>query len=97
MDLVFSLHDTGELQHLISGAGFREVDIQSNTQTLRLPAPEKFLWQYVHSTPLANAVAQVDDESHAALEQGVVAKWQAFVEGGALRLQVGIVVATARK
>src|SRR5215203_237449 len=52
VDLVFSLHDTGELQHLISGAGLREVAIHSDTQTLRLPAPEEFLWQYVQSTPL---------------------------------------------
>jgi hypothetical protein len=42
-------------------------------------------------------VAQVDDESRAALERDVVAKWQAFVEDGALTLQVGIVVAIARK
>jgi hypothetical protein len=97
VDLVFSLHDTVELQYLISGAGFREVAIQSDTQTLRLPAPEEFLWQYVLSTPLANAVAQVDDERRYALERDVVAKWQAFVEDGALTLQVGIVVATARK
>jgi len=97
VDLVFSLHDPGELQPLISGAGFREVAIQSDTRTLRLPAPEEFLWQYVHSTPLANAVAQVDDATRAALERDVVAKWQAFSEDGALTVQVGVVVATARK
>ena len=97
VDLVFSLHDTGELQHLISGAGFREVAIQSDTRTLRLPAPEEFLWQYVESTPLANAVAQVDDATRAALERDVVAKWQAFSEDGALTLHLGVVVATARK
>ena len=97
VDLVFSLHDTGELQHLISGAGFREVAIHSDTQTLRLPAPEEFLWQYVLSTPLANAVAEVDNERRYALERDVVAKWEAFVEDGALTLQVGLVVATARK
>jgi ubiquinone/menaquinone biosynthesis C-methylase UbiE len=97
VNLVFSLHDTGELQHLISGAGFREVAIQSDTRTLRLPAPEEFLWQYVQSTPLANAVAQVDDATRAALERDVVAKWQAFMEDGSLTLQLGVVVATARK
>jgi ubiquinone/menaquinone biosynthesis C-methylase UbiE len=97
VDLVFSLHDTGELQHLISGAGFREVAIRSDTQTLRLPAPEEFLWQYVLSTPLANAVAEVDNERRYALERDVVAKWEAFVEDGALTLEVGLVVATARK
>jgi ubiquinone/menaquinone biosynthesis C-methylase UbiE len=70
MHLVFSLHDIGELQHLISDAGFREVAIRSDTRTLCLPAPKEFLWQYVRSTPLADPVAQVDDESRAALEHG---------------------------
>ncbi len=94
---VFSLHDTAELQNLISGAGFRDVSAQSDTRSLRLPAPEEFLWQYVHSTPLAGAVAQMDDERRASLERDVVAKWQEFVKDRALMLQVRIVVATARK
>ena len=51
----------------------------------------------MHSTPLANAVAQVDDTTRAALERDVVTKWQEFAEDGALPLQVGIVVAAARK
>src|ERR687894_870769 len=95
--LVFSLHDPDELQNLISGAGFHDVAVWRDTKTLRLPAPEEFLWQYVQSTPLAAAVAQVDDESRAALERNVVAKWQEFTEDGALMLSPGIVVANARK
>lgn len=93
---VFSLHDTRELQDIISRAGFREVTIQPTTRTLRLPPPQEFLWQYVQSTPLAAAVAQADDESRAALERDVVANWEAFVEDGALMVQIGVVVATAR-
>jgi ubiquinone/menaquinone biosynthesis C-methylase UbiE len=94
---VFSLHDTGELQNLIGGAGFRDVSAQADTKPLRLPAPEEFLWQYVHSTPLAGAWAQLDDERRGSLERDVVAKWQEFVKDRALMLQVRIVVATARK
>jgi ubiquinone/menaquinone biosynthesis C-methylase UbiE len=94
---VFSLHDTAEIQNLVSGAGFHDVSVQSDTKTLRLPAPEEFLWQYVHSTPLAGAVAQVDDERRGSLERNVVAKWQEFVKDRALELQVRVVVATARK
>lgn len=94
---VFSLHDAAEIQNLVSGAGFHDVSVQSDTKPLRLPAPEEFLWQYVHSTPLAGAVAQVDDERHGSLERDVVAKWQEFVEDRALVLHVRIVVATARK
>lgn len=97
IDHVFSLHDTAEIQTLISGAGFQDVSVQSDTKTARLPAPKDFLWQYVHSTPLAGAVAKVDDERRGALERDVVAEWQAFVQDGALELQVRIVVATARK
>src|SRR5690606_3682483 len=59
---VFSLHDTAEVRDLVSEAGFDDVSVESDTRWLHLPAPEEFLWQYVASTPLAGAVAQVDDE-----------------------------------
>ncbi len=97
VDHVFSLHNTAEVQDLVSGAGFHDVSVQSDTKPLRLPAPEVFLWQYVHSTPLAGAVAQVDDGRRGSLERDVVAKWEEFVEDRALVLQVRVVVATARK
>src|SRR5919106_2120986 len=42
---VFSLHDTAGIQNLVSGAGFHDVSVQSDTKPLRLP--EEFLWQYV--------------------------------------------------
>jgi hypothetical protein len=94
---VFSLHEPAELQNLINGAGFRDVSVQPNTKLLCLPSPEEFLWQYVHSTPLAGAVAQADNESRAALERDVVSNWQEFVKDRDLMLQVHIVVVTARK
>jgi ubiquinone/menaquinone biosynthesis C-methylase UbiE len=94
---VFSLHDTAEIQDLVGGAGFHDVSVQSDTGRLRLPAPEEFLWQYVQSTPLAGAVAQVDDDRREAFERDVVAQWQEFVEDRALVAHVRMVVATARK
>jgi len=94
---VFSLHDTAEIERLVRGAGFRDVTVQADTTTLRLPAPKDFLWQYVHSTPLAGTVAQMDDERRAALEHDVVTEWQDSVEERALMLQVRMVAATARK
>jgi ubiquinone/menaquinone biosynthesis C-methylase UbiE len=94
---VFSLHDAGELQDLIVRAGFREQAVRSEIRTLRLPAPEEFLWQYLHSTPLIDPVAQAKDENRAALERDVVTTWQDFVENGALTLRVRVLVATARR
>jgi ubiquinone/menaquinone biosynthesis C-methylase UbiE len=97
MNHVFSLHDTAQIQDLVGGAGFHDVSAQANTRTLRLPAPEDFLWQYLHSTPLAGAVAQVDDESRDSLERDVVARWRGFVKDLALLLELRVVIVTARK
>jgi hypothetical protein len=97
VDHVFSLHDTAEIQDQVSGACFHGVSVQSESKPLRRARPKEFLWQYVFSTPLANAVAQLDDERRASLERDVVAKWQEFVKDGALVLQVRIVTATVRK
>jgi hypothetical protein len=94
---VFSLHDSAELRNLINGTGFRDVSVQASTASLRLPAPEEFLWQYVHSTPLAGAVAHLNEERRGSLERDVVAKWQEFVKDRTLVLQLRMVVATARK
>lgn len=93
---VFSLHDAEEIRSLVGDAGFHDVAVHVDTRELRLPAPEAFLWQYVHGTPLAGAVAQLDDAGCDALEREVVAGWQAFVEEGALVLRVRVSVATAR-
>jgi ubiquinone/menaquinone biosynthesis C-methylase UbiE len=94
---VFCLYDPAELREFLSGAGFEQVKARSNVVTLRLTAPEDFLWQYVHSTPLGAAVAQLDEEGCAALQREVVAAWQPFTDDGTLILQVGITNASARK
>lgn len=94
---VFSLHDPEEINNLIDSAGFRDVSVKAETKSLRLPPSEEFLWQYVHSTPLAGAVGELDDDRRGALERDVVAKWQEFVKDRALVLQVRVVVAMARK
>jgi ubiquinone/menaquinone biosynthesis C-methylase UbiE len=94
---VFSLHDTAEIQQLLSEAGFRDIAVQANDKMLTLPPPKEFLWQYVHSTPLAGVVANADEEHLAALERDVVEEWQDFQENGNLIYQQRMVVASARK
>jgi ubiquinone/menaquinone biosynthesis C-methylase UbiE len=94
---VFSLHDTTEIQKLLSAADFRDIAVQADHKMLTLPPPREFLWQYVHSTPLAGMVAKVDEEALAALEREIVKKWQDFEEDGSLMYQQRIVVASAWK
>ena len=96
-DLVFSMHDIDELRELMRSAGFRQVDVQAKTKTLRLPAPSDFLWQYIGSTPIAEAAAQAGEAKRDALERDVCAQWQVFVMDGAMQLQVGMTTATALK
>ena len=94
---VFSLHDVAEVRELVSRSGFETVEARSAVKTLRLPAPADFLWQYVHSTPLAAAATQLDNARRETLEQEVVAEWQPFTEDGSMILPLGVTVATAQK
>lgn len=91
VDVVFSLHDQGLIEGLFADAGLRDVAVTSRVKRLDLPPPADFLWQYVHSTPLAGAVAQAGDDARAALEEEVVRRWQPFTEDGTLVLEVPII------
>jgi ubiquinone/menaquinone biosynthesis C-methylase UbiE len=95
--LVFSHHDPGELREEVTSAGFQGVDARRETRKFRVPPPREFLWDYVHSTPLANAVLQADDARRESLERDVTAAWQAHVEDGLLAIAVGITTVTATK
>jgi ubiquinone/menaquinone biosynthesis C-methylase UbiE len=97
MRVVFSLYEPEELETLVSGAGFRDVEVRSTALTLTFPGPEEFLWQYVHSTPLAAAVAQIDDADRAALERDVVTGLRSFVKDGTLALVANVILTTARR
>lgn len=92
---VFCLHDTDEIETLLAGAGFRDINVEVVTKTLRLPPPVDFLWQYVHATPMGAVVAACEDDRWEKVERDVVAQWQQFVEDGVLAIHQPIVVATA--
>jgi len=93
---VFSLNDAGELEGLFRNAGFDEVDVRMETRQLRLPAARDFLWQYVHSTPLAGAIGELDAGVRAALERDVVAGWSGWAADGGLVYGHPILTASAR-
>lgn len=94
---VFSLHDTEEVGGLLEPAGFVDVQARSERKTLSVPPPEHFLWQYVFSTPLADAASKLDEDHRADLQHEVVAGCEPFAEDGGLVLEVDITSATGRK
>jgi SAM-dependent methyltransferase len=93
---VFSLHEVQELESLMRGAGFVDVSIRVSDASLPLAAPEEFLWQYLHSTPLAAAVAELEGERRDAFAREVVARWEPFAEHGVLILLLRVVTVSAR-
>jgi ubiquinone/menaquinone biosynthesis C-methylase UbiE len=94
---VFSLHETDEIEGLMKNAGFRDVTIDADTRTLRLPAPKQFLWQYVWGTPLFAIVESANDSARAALEEEVVDRWRVFVEDDTMRFPLRVVTAGGRR
>ena len=86
--MVFSLNDADEIRALLSDAGFRDVGIHAFEKPLHLPAPQDFLWQYVYSTPLANVMAELDEDRRAAIEEDVRTRWQEFAENGGMEMTV---------
>jgi ubiquinone/menaquinone biosynthesis C-methylase UbiE len=95
VSVVFSLHDTGTLLRLLKDAGFTDASASVSTKTLRLPPPNDFLHQYLSSTPLATALARLDEHHRASLERDVVAQWNALTTGDAPILDLEMVTVTA--
>jgi hypothetical protein len=70
--------------------------VELRTVPLLLPTPAEFLWQYIGATPLGGFVGAAPDETKRALEDDVVAQWQAFVgDDGRLDVEQPMVYATA--
>jgi SAM-dependent methyltransferase len=97
MSVVFSLDDARELEELVAGAGFSEVSVRRSARVLRLPPPEDFLWEYVLSTPLAEAVGRLHKQDREALARDVVAEWNAMTQDGALILVLDVLTLTAKR
>lgn len=92
---VFSLHEPDEIRELIARAGFDDVRIDATTGSMPVGPPAEFLWQYVHSTPLAGAIAAAGADQRAALEREVCDGWRAFVEDDALIIELRMTTVVA--
>jgi hypothetical protein len=97
VSVVFSLDDARQLEELVAGSGFREVSVRRDPRVLRLPPPEDFLWQYVWSTPLADAIGGLSDQEREALARDVLAGWEGLTHEGALVLQLDVLTVSAKR
>lgn len=94
---VFSLNDPDKLIQLMEEAGFREVHAAAHEKTFDLPPPRDFLWQYVHSTPLASLISDRSKDTQQAFENSIVKRWKKFEINGSMKYKQTIITSAARK
>jgi hypothetical protein len=92
---VFSMYDPDAVGQLLRDAGLDGVDVSVGTVTLRLPPPQRFLWEYIGSTPLAFFVSSAPEDALDALERSVLERWAPYVEEAGLVVEQPIVTASA--
>jgi ubiquinone/menaquinone biosynthesis C-methylase UbiE len=93
--IVFSLHDRATIERLFREAGFDDVTVRTTIKPLRLPPARDFLWQYVHSTPLAAMLSTLDAARLAALESDVVSRWQRWSNDDGMISEQGMITVSA--
>lgn len=94
---IFSLHDGAEIEQLFAAAGFNDVELDVVTPTIPLGPPREFLWDYIHSTPLALAVVGADEEKRSALEADVLEGWRSHLVDGEAAVTLRNTIAVGRK
>ncbi len=95
--MVFSLNEPATVERFLQDAGFRDVAVRTDSQSLRLPPAKDFFWQYVHCTPLTGLLAQLDGNQAAALENDIVRGWRPWSQEDGMTYEQSMIVATARR
>jgi SAM-dependent methyltransferase len=76
----FVLSDADKLRSLITGAGFRNVHITIRSRLTRYPSLPEYVLGYLSGSPMAEAVAALDDTARGAMVQHVCAALREYVD-----------------
>jgi ubiquinone/menaquinone biosynthesis C-methylase UbiE len=93
----FTLGEPAVLQPLITSAGFRDVDLQVQSITRHLAAPDVAIPGYLASTPLAQTVAALDEAVRTALVRDISAALHAYRDHDGLSLPSETMIIRAQK
>src|SRR5215510_10367132 len=80
----FTLAEAGELRALVVGAGFRQIHLRITTNLMRYPSPEAYVLGYLSVTPIARAIAALDDTARMALLQDVTTGLRTYADDDGL-------------
>ena len=89
------MHEANELRDLFEEAGFGDVNIDARPKRLIVPPPREFLWQYIHSTPLAQQAMTAGERVRDDLERTVCPEWKEFVVGNRIHFEVVMTTVSA--
>jgi ubiquinone/menaquinone biosynthesis C-methylase UbiE len=92
----FALSNAGELEALVSTAGFQDVAVQQRKGTVRFPSVERFVLSYVAGSPLAVPVSQADDAAREALITDVSKALKDYTSDTELAFPIGAHLLSAR-
>lgn len=96
VDAPFTLPDAEQVQQLLTDAGFVEITIRSEAKQVHFATPEAFVEQYVSGSPLAVALAQVDEGTMQAIIRDVDEQLQPYVTGEGLLFPIEAHLVAAR-
>jgi ubiquinone/menaquinone biosynthesis C-methylase UbiE len=92
----FGLSDAGELESLVSTAGFQDVAVEQRNGTVHFPSIERFVLSYVAGSPLVGAVSKADDAARAALITDVRNALRRYTGNTELAFPIGAHLLSAR-
>jgi hypothetical protein len=84
LSAAFTLGDAEGLRSLIAGAGFRDIHIRIRMKMVRQPSLEDFVLRYLSATPMAGAVAALDDAARTAMLRHLRASLRSYVDDDGL-------------
>ena len=76
----FTLAQAAELRALLAEAGFRNIRIRIRNRLTRYPSLPEFVLGYVSGTPMAGAVAALDESTRAAMVEHVCSRLRDYVD-----------------
>jgi ubiquinone/menaquinone biosynthesis C-methylase UbiE len=91
------LPDDIVLRRLFIEAGFREVQVRPSTMVVHLPAIETFVLGHLAGTPLAEAVASLNEEKRAAVARQVKIALQSYADSDGVAVPDDVNISIAHK
>jgi len=93
----FTLARADEVRALLAGAGFRNIRIRITSRLTRYPSLPEFVLGYVSGTPMAGAVAALDEGTRTAMVEHVCSTLRDYVDDDGMAAPWEAHLATAQR